>query len=147
MTTWQLLSLLIWAEARSDGEEGMRAVASVIYHRAGGEVSRYEAVVTKRRQFSAYPACINARPWSAPVLSPDGAAWFKATLIAQELVNGTFSPTIRATHYHAYSVHPTWSMKMRPAGIIGRHVFYLDTKAMKTTGRADRKEGIEHVDR
>lgn len=44
----------IYAEARSEGTEGLDAVASVIWNRAGGEPENFVPVISKKSQFSSW---------------------------------------------------------------------------------------------
>jgi spore germination cell wall hydrolase CwlJ-like protein len=50
--TANAIARTLWAEARSEGEFGIRLVASVIYNRADGNPAKMYGVVTKPKQFT-----------------------------------------------------------------------------------------------
>ena len=49
------LAKVLWLEGRGESEEGIKAIASVIRNRAGGEVKYLIPVVKEHKQFS----CLN----------------------------------------------------------------------------------------
>lgn len=128
-----LLILTLAGEARNQGEEGMRAVASVIHHRAladrtrnirGAQVPSPAAllheILTPRR----YSVWRWGRYTQSFDGAPDRVALYVAAVIATEMLNGSFRPEIRADHYHAIYVKPVWQHKMRRVAQVGTHVFY-----------------------
>ena len=98
------LAKVLWLEGRGESEEGIKAIASVIRNRAGGEVKYLIPVVKEHKQFS----CLNGYTggwkdktykWYNPdvveVSTKNGAAkWKLCKDIAQQLVDGTFKSTI-----------------------------------------------------
>ena len=56
----------------------------------------------------------------------ESAAWERAKHIARDTLDGKFwlSDVGKATHYHAYWVHPWWVHDMRKLDRIGVHTFY-----------------------
>jgi spore germination cell wall hydrolase CwlJ-like protein len=92
--------------------------------RAGGDVDRLRQVVTRRKQFSAYPACTRLTPWTAPVGSADRWAWAVSVKIAHEMTDGRFRPTVQADHYHAVTVSPRWAKQLTLVATVGKHKFY-----------------------
>jgi spore germination cell wall hydrolase CwlJ-like protein len=117
-----IVALTIFGEASGEPLAGKQAVASVIWHRAGGDPAQLVAVCKARRQFS----CWNDRTPKVPNDYPSRKAWAECKAIAERMAAGTFEPTIRATHYHADSVTPVWAGKMRLVAIIGGHRFYRE---------------------
>lgn len=115
-----ILARTIWAEGLSEGEDGMRAIASVIYNRGGGKPAGMVKAVKAPRQFS----CWNSMDWrNFKVKEKSGAPWEVAKAIASELLSGSFSPTTNATHYYnPDKVTPGWS-KGQEGKTIGRHRF------------------------
>ncbi len=120
----------VYFEARGESREGQLAVAEVILNRVASGLYPssvcgvvYQGAGGKNCQFSF--ACDGAadRP-----RNPN--AWSRATRIAEQaLKNGINDPLVgRATSYHADSVNPSWSRKMREVTRIGRHVFYEKPK-------------------
>lgn len=122
--TANAIARTLWAEARSEGEFGIRMVASVIYNRAGGEASRMYRVVTKPKQFS----CWNAGEPRVEVRTPgDIQAWDICVGVAWDLVRGRFIPITEATHFEkAGGKVPRWATRMRLVRTYGRHNFYKE---------------------
>jgi spore germination cell wall hydrolase CwlJ-like protein len=53
-------------------------------------------------------------------------AWLRAEHIAKDYLDGKYwvAEVGRATHYHAYWVHPDWVREMHKLYRIGVHTFY-----------------------
>ena len=64
-------------EARSEGEHGQRAVATVIYNRAHGKVEKMEGVCLKPKQFS----CWNGKTPKSVRIAPKNAFDKRAYII------------------------------------------------------------------
>ena len=116
-----ILSLTLWGECRSESFDGKLAVASVIYHRAHGEVDRMDGVCLKPYQFSCWNGNGRQRLLDA---KPVGGAWDDCVQIATRMANGVFAPTIDADHYHTPSVNPKWNRGMQFVEKIGNHLFW-----------------------
>jgi spore germination cell wall hydrolase CwlJ-like protein len=120
----------IYAEAKGESYEGKRAVASVIYTRAGDIYTmgqgptwiRCTANICRSPAFS----CWN-KGWPRP---PDyrrpaeRRAWRVSYQLASEVVNQTFVPSVDARFYHEASIKPYWSVRMPLLCQIGNHKFY-----------------------
>ena len=127
MTILTLLAICLMLEAGGEPRSGKLAVASVIWNRAEGKAARVEAVLTKRRQFS----CLNkglahaAASVDRMIMGQGGAeAWRECLLIAGEIMDGTFQPTVEANHYFNPSkASPSWGEKLRGKVTIGNHLF------------------------
>jgi spore germination cell wall hydrolase CwlJ-like protein len=131
----RLLAATAWAEARSEGEIGMRAVAHVIINRIGARFGdNVESVILAPWQFSAWNARDPNRPQAEnpdayAIESGDLAAWVSAQRIAREVLLGqSLDPTGGALFYHARSVHPRWARFGEGRRIIGAHIFYRDVR-------------------
>jgi spore germination cell wall hydrolase CwlJ-like protein len=109
--TWKidLVAAVLAAEARSEGAQGMAAVAQVISNRGGDPA----ATVSRRWQFS----CLNRGSPAALVSEmrqkhgkSDKAAWLEARRLAAELYqpdNRAICKAVgRATHYRDVSIKP-----------------------------------------
>ena len=59
----------LYMEARSEGERGQRAVATVIYNRAHGKAENMESVCLKPKQFS----CWNGKASKSVKIAPKNA--------------------------------------------------------------------------
>jgi hypothetical protein len=131
----RLLAATAWGEARSEGEDGMRAVAHVIVNRMNrGFGENIEGVVRAPWQFSVW----NRRdPNRRRVENPDAYArsgadletWEIAQRVAREvLVGQSTDPTNGALFYHTTAIRPWWSRYGEGRRVIGAHVFYSDVR-------------------
>lgn len=128
-----LLAATAWGEARSEGEDGMRAVAHVMVNRVGQRFGDdLETVIRAPKQFSAWNLGDPNRPL---VQNPERYArggenlvtWETAQKVAREVLSGqSVDPTHGALFYHTRAISPWWSRYGRGATIIGAHIFYRD---------------------
>lgn len=128
-----LLAATTWAEARSQGDEGMRAVSHVVVNRIGVRFGEdLETVVLRPKQFSAWnhgdpnrPLALNPELYAQS--GADLATWESAQAIAREVLTGqSADPTGGALFYHTRAVRPSWARFGVGRLIIGQHVFYHD---------------------
>ncbi len=127
------LAATIWAEARSEGEEGMRAVAHVIANRRGERFgASIESVVLSPYQFSAWN---RGDPNRRLAMHPERYAtrgvnletWETAQRIAREVLAGqSADPTGGALFYHTTAIRPYWARYGQGRQVIGAHAFYAD---------------------
>ncbi|WP_395645170.1 cell wall hydrolase [Terricaulis sp.] len=128
-----LLAATMWGEARSEGEEGMRAVGHVIVNRIGDRFGAdLETVVRAPKQFSAWNL---GDPNRALVMHPERyatggvnqATWEVAQTVAYQVLSGqSVDPTNGALFYHTRAISPYWSRYGQGRNVIGAHVFYRD---------------------
>lgn len=121
------LAEAIYFESRGEPKRGQVAVAQVIVNRVFS--GYYPADVCGAVYQNAHRhlacqftfACDNVRD---VVREPD--MWVQAKEIAADMLDGKLwlSSIGRATHYHAYWVHPSWVREMRKLDKIGVHTFY-----------------------
>lgn len=126
----QCIREALYYEARGEGEEGMRAVMSVIYNRtkAKGFPETYCKVIHQAVQFSyrngTQPGIhIEIKP----VKPSDKVAYTLASVIAQEAAVGLFKPLPElsdALWYHTKDVKPRWSRAMQKVRTIANHQFF-----------------------
>ena len=120
------LTSAVYYEARSESEEGQRAVAQVVMNRV---------------RHPAYPKSVcgvvyqgsNRRTGCQFTFTCDGSiahrpelsAWSRARRIAAEALSGqSYSRVGNATHYHTRAVLPYWAHSLPRLGAIGEHIFY-----------------------
>jgi spore germination cell wall hydrolase CwlJ-like protein len=121
------LAQAVYYEARSETEDGQRAVAQVVLNRV---------------RHPSYPASVCGVVYQGPLkkgggcqftftcdgslgVRPLGAAWDRARRIASEALAGAvFAPIGHATNYHTTSVFPRWAPNLIKAALIGSHIFY-----------------------
>ncbi|HYD73822.1 MAG TPA: cell wall hydrolase [Candidatus Binatia bacterium] len=131
-TEVRLLAATVWGEARSEGEDGMRAVAHVMVNRIGPRFGEDLAtVILSPKQFSVWNrGDPNRRLVTNFVADADRAGdaqWETAQLIAREVLSGqSVDPTDGALFYHTRSIRPRWSRQGVGRQVIGQHVFYAD---------------------
>jgi len=123
-TTVMTCALTLWMEAGGESLDGKRAVASVVWERAGGSPGRLAAVCRAKGQFSAW----NGLTYRQAVRKAphQGAAWDDCLRIAGEMARGEFRPTIRAEFFHGpplVRAPAVWGNVVRVAEI-GRQIFY-----------------------
>lgn len=126
------MALTMWGEARSGGEEAMRAVGHVIDNRrrSGAHGAYATETVSEAWQFSCwnkndpnYAAMLNVD--SLRPDSEDQRMWLAAKRVAEDILSGrSADPTGGALFYHTAAVSPRWSAGLIPDRIIGGHLFF-----------------------
>lgn len=129
----RLLAATAWGEARSEGEDGMRAVAHVMVNRIGERFGEDLAtVILSPKQFSVWNrgdpnrrTVMNlARDPSSIATDPE---WAVADRVAREVLSGqSIDPTSGALFYHTRAVRPRWARVGVGRQVIGQHIFYAD---------------------
>jgi spore germination cell wall hydrolase CwlJ-like protein len=123
----QCLAEAVYYEARSESEDGQRAVAQVVLNRV---------------RHPAWPGTVCGVVYQGPLRAgggcqftftcdgallrmPYGADWARARRIAaQALAGQVFAPVGLATNYHTHQVLPDWAFRLPKATVIGNHIFY-----------------------
>ncbi len=119
------LTKAVYFESRGEAVRGQIAVAQVIMNRVFSPFYPNDVcgVVTQRNsrgcQFS-----YNCDGIANVVTEP--SAWVRAKHIAHDMLVGKlWMPEVaKATHYHAYWVHPDWVNEMATISTLGVHTFY-----------------------
>ncbi|MDB5699565.1 MAG: cell wall hydrolase [Alphaproteobacteria bacterium] len=142
------LTSAIYYEARSEPEDGQRAVAQVVLNRVRHPAfpSTVCGVVfqgSERRtgcQFSFTCDGSMAR-------RPQPEVWERVRRIAAEALSGSvFAPVGNATHYHTTSILPYWAPYLRKSAIVGAHIFYRwSGNAGEASAFRQRYGGLEPV--
>ncbi|MBX3561380.1 MAG: cell wall hydrolase [Sphingomonas sp.] len=121
------LAQAIYYEARSESEDGQRAVAQVVLNRV---------------RHPAWPNSICGVVYQGP-LRPGGGCqftftcdgslerraegidWARARALAAEALAGrVYAPVGLSTHYHTFAVAPSWGPRLARTTVIGAHIFY-----------------------
>lgn len=129
-----MLAATIWAEARGEGYEGMRAVGYVIANRMKNNFrtdGTIEGTVKWPKQFS----CWNKQDPNRVKMTEEYLEnakgtelyqWETAKQIAADIMrNGTRNDiTNSSLFYHAEYVSPDWASNDNKSVVIGQHIFY-----------------------
>lgn len=99
----------IYYEARGESEDGMRAIAHVIYNRAKKEGVSPCIIVRRPNQFAKGPK------------HPKSDRWKIAKKIS---INPGWDLTRGATYFHNRSVRPYWIRSLKVTFKLGAHIFY-----------------------
>jgi len=119
----------LWREARGEGENGIRAVASVIWNRSKETGLHPMLVCVKKKQFSCWN---NENPFARDNMECTGEKatdggfriWTLCVDLARKIVDGQFQPTVSANHYYnPKKCRPSWGKKMKRVVTIGKHRF------------------------
>jgi spore germination cell wall hydrolase CwlJ-like protein len=121
----------IYFESRGEAARGQIAVAQVVMNRvfSGYYPDNVCGVVYQnahRHLACQFTFACDGIP--DRVTEPD--AWERAKTIAKDTLDGKYwlDDVGKATHYHAYWVHPWWVSTMRKLDRIGVHTFYRPRK-------------------
>jgi spore germination cell wall hydrolase CwlJ-like protein len=121
------LTAAIYYEARSEPEEGQRAVAQVVLNRVRHPAfpSTVCGVVFQGHerstgcQFSFTCDGSMNRGMRSP------AAWIRARRYAEDALSGYVVASVgNATHYHTTAIRPYWAAYLHKSAIVGSHIFY-----------------------
>lgn len=99
----------VYYEARGEGEEGMRAVAHVIFNRAKQEGVSPCIIVRRPNQFAKGPSRRKDSEWR---------------LAKKVSLNPGWDLTRGATYFHNRSVRPYWIKSLKVTFTWGGHIFY-----------------------
>jgi spore germination cell wall hydrolase CwlJ-like protein len=127
MRSVDCLAQAVYYEARSEGEDGERAVAQVVLNRVRhpawpnsvcGVVYQGPMRAGGGCQFTfTCDGSLAARPY--------GSGWAEAQRIAIEALGGrSYDPVGLSTHYHTSAVFPAWAPRLTKTAVIGAHIFY-----------------------
>ncbi len=134
------LARAIYFEARGEPEEGQMAVGRVILNRTRSSVypTTICGVVYENRQRHnrcQFSFACDGKPDRIADLDSWGVILYRAAvLMAQENQcsdeTASAGPIAFSTHYHATYVAPRWSRLLQQTAKIGRHVFYVEERAL-----------------
>ncbi len=118
----------IYAEACGESINGKRAVASVIYNRAGDCMTRNRITwsaslkqTCKAPAFSCWIKYPKAPDYKKPL---ERKAWRESYRMAEEIVNRSFEPTVSSRFYAEHKIRNYWTKTMPLLARIDSHNFY-----------------------
>jgi spore germination cell wall hydrolase CwlJ-like protein len=123
------VAMTIFAEAKGESLQGKRAVASVIWNRAGDAVTshRYGWSKALNRVCRAPAFSCWAHGWpKAPRMGKpqEARAWYASYELARQIENKTFAPDLDARHYAERRLRNYWTRTMVVMQTVGNHKFY-----------------------
>jgi hypothetical protein len=127
MRSEDCLAQAVYYEARSESEEGQRAVAQVVLNRVR-HPAWPNSVCGVVYQGALRPGggCQFTFTCDGSLATrPSGVTWAQAQRIAAEALGGrTFAAVGLSTFYHADYVFPAWAPRLVKTAQIGAHIFY-----------------------
>jgi spore germination cell wall hydrolase CwlJ-like protein len=117
----------IYFESRGETKQGQTAVAQVVVNRAFSGFYPSDICGVVYQNANRYLACQFTFACEGKKLIVDEPdMWEQAKQISHEMLDGRLwlDEIGKATHYHAYWVHPDWIREMRKINRIGVHTFY-----------------------
>jgi len=126
----QIIAACLVLEASNQGEEGLRAVASVIANRADRNAEQYISIVKHPYAFSALNSASTDKTGTIGYeklvrKASKDLNWSLALSIVDELYENTLKDnTFGADHYSRKDELPSWSHGMRATAVIGDHLFF-----------------------
>jgi spore germination cell wall hydrolase CwlJ-like protein len=121
------LANAIYFEARGESVRGQIAVAQVVMNRVFSGYYPHDVCGVVYQDAHRHLACqFTFACDGIPDVVNEPDAWKRATEIARDTLDGKlWLPDVgKATHYHAYWVHPWWVREMRKLDRVGVHTFY-----------------------
>jgi spore germination cell wall hydrolase CwlJ-like protein len=117
----------IYFESRGEVKKGQIAVSQVVLNRAFSGFYPSDICGVVYQNAHRYLACQFTFACEGKKLKVDEPAmWEQAKQISHDMLDGKLwlDEIGKATHYHAYWVHPAWVREMRKIDRIGVHTFY-----------------------
>ena len=121
------LTSAVYFEARGESVRGQIAVAQVIINRTFSPFYPHDVCGVVYQNADRRNACqFSFACDGIPDVVTEPDAWARAQRIARDMINGKlWMPEVgKATHYHAYWVHPDWVNEMKKIYKLGVHAFY-----------------------
>jgi spore germination cell wall hydrolase CwlJ-like protein len=120
------LTAAVYYEARSEGEDGQRAVAQVVLNRVRDRAFPASVCGVVYQGANRGTGCQFTFTCDGSLRARrDPSAWERARQVAEQALAGqVYAPVGSATHYHASYVLPWWAASLARVARIGSHLFY-----------------------
>jgi spore germination cell wall hydrolase CwlJ-like protein len=120
------LTAAVYYEARSESEDGQRAVAQVVLNRVRHPAFPKSVCGVVYQGSNRATGCQFSFTCDGSLArGREPGPWDRARRIAAQALAGyVYEPVGLATHYHTTAIHPWWADAMTKAVTIGAHVFY-----------------------
>lgn len=122
----ECLTAAIYYEARSESDQGQRAVAQVVLNRVAhpsypNTVCGVVYQGSERRTGCQFSFTCDGSLAKAP----NRMFWYRAENVARAALSGYVERTVGlATHYHTIAIYPYWAPSLRHIITVGAHRFY-----------------------
>jgi Cell Wall Hydrolase len=125
-TALNCLTAAVYYEARSESDDGQRAVAQVVLNRVRHPAFPNSVCGVVYQGSNRSTGCQFSFTCDGSLShSREAGAWERARRIAEQALSGfVYEPVGLATHYHTTAIHPWWASAMARAVTIGSHIFY-----------------------
>ncbi len=120
------LTSAIYYEARSESDDGQRAVAQVVLNRVRhpaypNSVCGVVYQGSHRRTGCQFTFTCDGSLRRRPIAS----IWERTRRIAEAALAGeVYAPVGNATHYHTTAILPYWASSLTRSAVVGAHIFY-----------------------
>ncbi|HVQ10032.1 MAG TPA: cell wall hydrolase [Allosphingosinicella sp.] len=122
----ECLTQAIYYEARSESEDGQRAVAQVVLNRVRHPSypnSVCGVVFQGSHRSTGCQFSFTCMGMIGPIGDP--RSWDRARRIAAQALSGSvYRPVGLATHYHTTAIRPYWAPSLVRQIVLGAHIFY-----------------------
>lgn len=120
------LTAAVYYEARSQSDDGQRAVAQVVLNRVRDRAFPDSVCGVVYQGAHRASGCQFSFTCDGSMAGRrDPASWAHAQQIATDALSGTvYAPVGSATFYHANYVQPWWAASMDRIATVGAHIFY-----------------------
>jgi spore germination cell wall hydrolase CwlJ-like protein len=120
------LTSAVYYEARSESEDGERAVAQVVLNRVRHPAFPSSVCGVVYQGSTRATGCQFSFTCDGSMRRPrEPGAWARAREIAEAaLSGGVFAPVGLATHFHTTAIRPWWASSLTRAVTVGAHIFY-----------------------
>jgi hypothetical protein len=122
----ECLTAAVYHEARSESEDGQRAVAQVVLNRVRHPAFPKSVCGVVYQGSNRTTGCQFSFTCDGSLSrARQPASWSRSQRIAADALAGYVYPTVGvATHYHTTAIHPWWANSLAKAVTIGAHIFY-----------------------
>ena len=120
------LAQAIFYEARSESEDGQRAVAQVVLNRVRHPAFPNSICGVVYQGAKLRTGCQFTFTCDASLAyRAAGSAWDGARSVDAEAMSGqVYDPVETATHYHTTAILPYWASSLTRQAVVGAHIFY-----------------------
>ena len=120
------LTAAVYYEARSESEDGQRAVAQVVLNRVRHPAFPNSVCGVVYQGSNRATGCQFSFTCDGSLgRRREPGAWDRAREIAEQALSGSvYAPVGVATHYHTTSIRAWWAASMAHAVTVGSHIFY-----------------------